>query len=143
MRGEQDSLRMGKWMRTRGLAPEIIISSPAKRARQTVKRVCSELCPGMNNIIWDERLYLANLHELLEILGNCPDQAGSLLLVGHNPGLEDLLQYLAGSPVTQPEDGKFLPTATLAELHLVCNLYRLRAGSAHHVQITRPKSLLD
>jgi phosphohistidine phosphatase len=142
-RGKQDSLRMGKWMKTRGLVPEVIISSPAKRARQTLKRVCSELCPGMENVIWDERVYMADLHELLEVLGDNPEQAGSLMLVGHNPGLEDLLLYLAESSVTEPPDGKFIPTATLAELQLECNWHDLQAGSAQLVDITRPKSLQD
>ncbi|MGB5339925.1 MAG: histidine phosphatase family protein [Gammaproteobacteria bacterium] len=140
-RGRKDSPRMGKWMLTRGLVPEIIISSPAKRARQTLELVCSELCPGRDNIIWDERIYMADLQALLEVLRESPDQARSILLVGHNPGLEDLLLHLAGNLVPEPADGKTLPTATLAEIEFDCHWHELQADSARLVKITRPRNL--
>ena len=142
-RGRHDGLRMGKWMQSRDLIPEAIISSPAKRTRQTVKRICQELCPDMENIILDESLYLANLHDLLVALRYCPDQVTTLLLIGHNPGLEELLLYLAGKSVPEPADGKLLPTATLAELRLEAGWNDLLPGSAHLVAITRPKNLPD
>jgi phosphohistidine phosphatase len=84
---------------------------------------------------------MADLQALLEVLHESPDQARSILLVGHNPGLEDLLLHLAGNLVPEPADGKTLPTATLAEIEFDCHWHELQADSARLVKITRPRNL--
>jgi phosphohistidine phosphatase len=61
--------------------------------------------------------------------------------VGHNPGLEDLLIFLAGDEVEEPPDGKLLPTATLARLEMPGDWSCLEAGCGHLVAITRPRKL--
>jgi len=61
-----------------------------------------------------------------------------VLLVGHNPGLEELVYFLTQGPLTQPDDGKLLPTAALAVLRPLTDWRSLGQGGAKLLSITRP-----
>jgi len=132
---------MGTWMKRNGLIPDYIVSSPASRARQTTELVCDAAGFDPGIITWNADLYLADLQTLLEIAGNSPDPANTVMLVGHNPGMEALLLHLAGNEIRAPNDGKYLPTATLAQLLVSGNWHNLRAGTASLVAIMRPRNL--
>lgn len=140
-RGRKDAPRMGKWLREQGITPDHVLSSPALRARQTVEHVCDELGLDRKTIEWDENVYLAELNTLLEVIANCPTSARRVLLVGHNPGLEDLLEYLCRDATSLPSDGKVLPTATVARVELPDKWKRLVPGSGKLVSLTRPREL--
>lgn len=140
-RGRKDSPAMGAWMKSSGLAPDYIISSPATRARQTIELVCNAAGCNPDIIHWDADLYLADLETLLDITRQSPEPANTVMLVGHNPGLETLLLYLADNDVQTPEDGKILPTATLAQLVAGENWHNLNAGTASLVNLVRPRNL--
>lgn len=140
-RGKHDSPRMGQWLLAQGLTPDYIISSPARRARQTIERVCTELHVDPTGIHWDERLYLASLTDLRAVIADAPASAACILLVGHNPGLESLLLYLAGASVPEPADGKLMPTAALAVLAPRSDWRHLQNGSAHLTELVRPRDL--
>lgn len=140
-RGKKDAPRVGRWLKKQGLMPDRVISSPARRAKMTVKRVCREIGFDEQAIVWDERIYGARLITLLDVLRDTPETVKTLLLVGHNPGLEDLLQCLGGDGTGVPADGKLLPTAALAQLELPEGWQRLEPGKAHLLTIVRPKSL--
>lgn len=139
-RGEQDAPRMGEWMKSKRLKPDRVISSPAKRAAQTAVAACRAVGFDERLIQWDRRVYAASQSELLRVVKEVSD-GSRVLLVGHNPGLEDLLDYLCGSSVALPEDGKLLPTATLARLELPDDWMTLAHGCARNLSITRPKEL--
>jgi phosphohistidine phosphatase len=139
-RGERDAPRLGRWLRQQGLIPDYVISSPAERAKQTAIKVCQELDLEEERLRWDPRLYEAPPEELLRVLADCPETARTVLLVGHNPGLELLLRYLCESAPT-PADGKLLPTATLAQLIMPDDWRQLAPYCARLLAITRPASL--
>ena len=65
----------------------------------------------------------------------------SVLLVGHNPGLESLLRYLADGDLDEPKDGKLLPTAALARLEMPDDWCALESGCAILLTLLRPKAL--
>jgi phosphohistidine phosphatase len=140
-RGERDTRRMGKWMHEEGLIPDYVLSSPALRTKETSYRVCKSLDIPKHDIHFDPRLYLADVSALLAALADCPALCKEILLVGHNPGMEDLLAYLCGGKAAVPEDGKLMPTATLARLRLPDDWSRLEYGCARLVSLTRPRSL--
>ncbi|NEX22992.1 histidine phosphatase family protein [Thiorhodococcus mannitoliphagus] len=140
-RGKSDAPKVGSWLYREGLVPDHVVSSPAERARQTATKVCKRLDFSKKDIVWDDAIYEASVAELLEVLGRCPEAAATVLLVGHNPGLENLLCHLVGEDIEIPRDGKLLPTATVARLEMPNDWKILAPGSAQLLSMTRPKSL--
>jgi phosphohistidine phosphatase len=138
-RGKRDAPRLGEWLYREGLVPDLVVSSPAERARQTALKVCTSMDFKKKKIVWDEEVYAAGVPALLGVLRRCPETAATVLLVGHNPGLEGLLRFLAGDEVETPPDGKLLPTATLARLEMPKDWSDLEPGCAQLVSICRPR----
>jgi phosphohistidine phosphatase len=140
-RGRRAAKRMGKWLRTEGLVPDHVASSPAERARQTALRVCRAASLSKAVICYYPEIYLADVEDLLAVLAACPPDARRVMVVGHNPGLELLVAYLAGDDVTIPPGGKLLPTGAAALLEMPDDWQGLTAAAAHLVSITRPRDL--
>ncbi len=140
-RGEGDAARVGEWLSKRGTAPDYVVSSPARRARQTTLAVCGALGIGEKRIFWDPRIYGASLDQLLDVLADCPATAACTLLVGHNPGLDELLMHLAGSRVETDAKGKLMTTAALADLAMPFAWGTLPPGCAELVTLQRPREL--
>lgn len=109
-RGKRDAPRMGRLVAAQGLRPDVIVSSTARRARRTAEEVARHAgCEGAVQL--DRRLYLASPDEIVDVVRGVAGSARRVMVVGHNPGLEDLVARLAGRRET-------LPTAALAALHL-------------------------
>ena len=140
-RGKRAAQRIGVWLAQQKLVPDLIVSSPAERALVTAEKTCKAMGNGAQDIQQEERIYEAGLSDLLKVLADCPADAGRVMLVGHNPGLEELLEWLVIDSVPVPEDGKLLPTATLARLQMPADWGALIAGCAQLHSITRPGSL--
>lgn len=105
-RGERDAPRIGKALRKSGVTPDIIVASPAARARATVQAAMKAAKVELK-VTFDESIYGASSAELMKIIRRLPDANGCALLVGHNPGFEDLVGRLTGSQ-------ERMPTAALA-----------------------------
>ena len=134
-RGRRDAPRIGRWMKSADLIPDLVIASPARRTRETAELALEELGIGTDTVRWDERVYGADVGALLDVLAGCASDARRVLVVGHNPGLEDLVRHLGGATAREPEKGKFLPTCALAHLRVTCGWPELAAGSAPVVAI--------
>lgn len=107
-RGLRHAPLMGEVMRKNNFSPDLILSSPARRAKETAALV-KQAAGIESEIRFDERIYEATSARLLETLA---EQTGeSILLVGHNPGLEELLKFLTG-------ESPPMPTAALAVVDL-------------------------
>jgi phosphohistidine phosphatase len=94
-RGKKDAPDMGERLASRALRPEIIISSPAKRARQTVKLIARKLELPEERLILEAKVYEAEPGVLLEVVRGLDERWEHALLVGHNPGLTELANLLA------------------------------------------------
>jgi len=138
-RGLQDAPKMGRWLRNSGLYPDHVISSPAMRAWQTVAGVCQTLQYPIENVDFDQRFYLADRRMLFRVIKEIPDTSSSLLVVGHNPGMEDLIEYLLGDDTPITDDGKLLPTATLFVIELTRDWSSLKQGQGKLKLCQRPK----
>lgn len=140
-RGKKDAPRMGRWMKERGLVPDLVISSPAKRAKGTAKAVVKALAKSKDDIHWEPRIYEATLPTLLKLVSSLPAETHRVLLVGHNPGLEELVTYLVSpSQLPEPPVG-FIKTATLAWLVIEGPWSEADRGCADLAQLMRPKQL--
>jgi phosphohistidine phosphatase len=140
-RGKRGAQRIGVWLAQQKMIPDLIVTSPAERALVTAQKACKAMGNGHQDIIEDERIYAAGVDDLVGVLGDCPQDPDRVMLVGHNPGLESLLVWLASTTVSAGEDGKLLPTATLARLQMPADWRALVAGCARLESITRPDSL--
>lgn len=140
-RGKRAAQRVGVWLLQQGLLPDHVVSSPAERAIVTAQKACKAMGISARKIHRERAVYEAVPDELLPVLAACPQDARRVMLVGHNPGLEELLVYLANEAIPYPADGKLLPTGTLARLQMPDDWGGLHAGSAHLLSITRPDGL--
>lgn len=110
-RGERDAPRMGALLREQGLLPDLILSSDAVRARDTARAAAAAAEYG-GDIQLEPDLYGASPHDIVTVLRSLGDvPATRVMLVGHNPGLEDLVGQLTG-------DAQHLPTAALVQIEL-------------------------
>jgi phosphohistidine phosphatase len=129
-------------MKRLGLGFDLCIASPSVRVRETLGEV--EAAFGPLKASFDQRIYLADPDDLLELVRAAPEVANSLLLVGHNPGLEMLTLSLAApgvSPLRGDVEIKY-PTATLAELSLPVERWAdVTPARAQLIRFVRPRDL--
>lgn len=131
-------VREGDWRFDR------IIASPAVRVAETMD-IASRAWGRTFPIEWDRRIYLASSATLIDLLREVTGNPGSLLMVGHNPGLEDLIFDLVPDDGTCPlraiVEQKF-PTATFAVLECAIDRWAdLEPGCARLIELTRPRDL--
>lgn len=107
-RGERDAPRMGELILDSGLVPDLIISSTANRARSTAV-VVAEICGYQHDVVFHEVLYLNGLPTYEAILRRTSDVHQCVLIVGHNPDVEALVEGLTGRY-------RRMPTAALAQI---------------------------
>jgi len=109
-RGKQAATRMGQWLAERQWVPDCILVSPAARARQTLELLTAGF-PSVPPIHQDDTLYPGSPQHVMAALGRLPETIQSVLLLGHNPSLEVLVQQMGGEP-------EHFPTAAVAEVNL-------------------------
>jgi len=97
-RGHRDAAAAGQWLNAAGLTPGHVLCSPARRTRETWDEVSAALGAAGSGMRpdYDRRAYLADETELLQLVRECPDQAGTVLAVGHNPAAHQLVTGLTG-----------------------------------------------
>ena len=137
-RGSKSAKRMGEWMKQQHIQPEWIICSPAQRAQETLSLLRHSISIPDTLVQFDERVYQASLSTLLEIIAQCPEDMDNIMLVGHNPGMDELLTYLCGANLPLSSKGKLMATATLAQISLPDDWQQLKSECGKLQQITRP-----
>jgi phosphohistidine phosphatase len=111
-RGKHDAPLMGSILKQRDKTPDVIISSPAKRALSTAKLFAEELGYAKKNIVIMEELYMADVSDFLEIIRNINDSAESIMLFSHNPGITYFANFISGSVIEN------IPTAGTIRIDL-------------------------
>jgi phosphohistidine phosphatase len=141
-RGKRAAKHMGNWMLQQDLIPDLVISSPAKRAIDTAKIVCAALGIIERDIKQDKRMYEEGIERIKSMLISTMVNVKTVLLVGHNPELEALLIDLAGA-ANMPGMEKLLPTAALVRLAMPEDWTNLYSGCARVISIIHPKTLSE
>lgn len=138
-RGRDAALAMGREMRALGLTYDHVLASPARRVTETLERV-GESCDLAPVFVAD--IYLAATDTLLALVRAAPDDAKSLLLVGHNPGMERLTLLLSrGGPLHDTVAEKY-PTGALAQLAFPIDHWRDIAESGATLErFLRPRDI--
>jgi phosphohistidine phosphatase len=109
-RGKKEAPMVGAYLKEKGLVPDLILSSTARRAQDTAETV-AEVCGYEGQVQLYQDLYMSDPTSYLDILRCLPDQANRVLVVGHNPDAEDLLALLT-------EVKEHMSTAALAIINL-------------------------
>lgn len=141
-KGHRAAQAVGRYMKAIGLNFDHVVASPAVRVTETLGEVeqsyGSELAPD-----WDQRVYLASVATLLDIVHDLPDAADRVLMVGHNPGLEELVLALIPDDDQLRDDVEVkFPTASLAEMRFEVERWAdLKPGTGLLVRFTRPRDL--
>lgn len=141
-KGVRAARTVGEHMRREGMSFDHVVASPAARVVDTLEGLTEGYGKALKPV-WERRIYLASCVTLLDVVHEAPTDAQSMLLVGHNPGLEDLVLMLV------PDDGdarrdsledKF-PTASIAVLEFDGEWSDLKQRGARLARFTRPRDL--
>lgn len=100
-RGKKDAPFMGKILADKKVKIDLIVSSPAKRAQKTAKKVAKQIAYPKEKIVFNQEIYEANLVDVLAVIHQTPDTINSLMLVGHNPTFTDLANLLCSNFQTE------------------------------------------
>jgi phosphohistidine phosphatase len=113
----------------------VLICSPAVRTRETAELVLKSSKLRVEER-WDERIYEASLRDLLQVVSEIPDDKKVVILIGHNPGFEELLAFLTGESLR-------MPTAALAKIKLEVSWKDVEAKSGKLDWFVTPKALSE
>ena len=137
-RCRHDAPLMGKLLRDQNITPDLIISSTAIRAASTAKLV-AKACKYKGEIIFDKSVYNIEPIDALNLLSRCSDRYYSILLVGHNPTVEEIIELLTGSPEI------IMSTCALAHLTIAIDKWtdinKKQVAKAKLVHLWSPKEL--
>lgn len=135
-RGLHAAPLMGRFIRRQKIRPDLVLSSPAERTRRTAALVL-EAAQLETPTRYDERIYEATPAHLLEMVSQADEETTEILVVGHNPGMEGLLELLTG-------ERRRMPTAALARISLDVEKWsKVREGAGRLELHVRPKDLED
>ena len=107
----------GRFLKKKGIIPDIIISSPANRTKKTSYIIAENIGIKKENIIFKESIYESNIEELLNLIKNLDNSLNSIFLIGHNPSLNILAEYLTNSYINN------IPTCGILAVNLEINLW--------------------
>lgn len=143
-KGKKAAETMGRYMLKEGIAADLIIASPAVRVTETLESIARGY-GDYKEPEWDRRAYLASNMTLLDIVHGASDDADTLLLSGHNSGLEDLVLLLV--PDTKNDEARAqveekFPTCSLAEMEFDTDSWAdIAPGSGTLLRFVRPRDL--
>ena len=148
-RGRRDAPAAGRWLREAGFIPDRVLCSTACRTRETWQLMVPELGPGPPPVSYQDQVYAADSETLLRLARQAGPGTSSMMIIGHNPGLQDLALTLAASPdgdtaagLTQRAAAKF-PTAAIAVLAFAGAWSRLGPGGAQLIAFVTPSDLRE
>lgn len=134
-RGERSARAMGDWLRRKGHVPDLVLSSDARRTRETVALLGFEA-----EARFTDRLYHASARMMLEVLrgasGNC------VLMIGHNPGIGDLAERIVSEPPEHPRFFDYPTCATLVADVLQASWDAVEFRSVRALDFVIPRELL-
>jgi phosphohistidine phosphatase len=145
-KGKRAAAVMGRYMRGEALTFDQITASPAVRVTETLDAMFDGYGRRLSPV-WDRRVYLASEATLLEVVQETDDAIGTLMLAGHNPGIEELVLLLStaeGEEEIAARDSveEKYPTAAVAELRFdVASWAEVAEGGGHLVRFVRPRDL--
>lgn len=97
--GSQNATRMGRNLKNKEILPDIILSSPAVRAQATAEQVSEQIAYDPFKIHFNHEIYDASVRTLLEVVNNMKREWQTVLIIGHNPSINYLAEYITGEAI--------------------------------------------
>ena len=138
-RGTRNAMRIGEWMNENNHIPQKIISSPAVRAKETIELVTEQISKfNLEDLTYEDELYLAGFTQLIEFINTYKDKVQSLMLVGHNPGIENLVNYLCDK---SGDKETIVTTANLFIFKFSSDSFNTAVDTIELVEVIKPREL--
>jgi phosphohistidine phosphatase len=135
-RGRDAAEQMGRFLATKKVTVGALISSPSVRTRQTIDIVLRHVELGAEPQ-FDQRIYEASLSALVQVLSEIPDDTKAAMLVGHNPGMEEMLAFLT-------RESRHMPTCALAKISIAGSSWKeAQRGAGKLEWFVTPKDIED
>lgn len=138
-RGRKAARRLAAFAEDARLRPELVLCSSATRARETLDLIAGSL--GAPEVVVEEGLYGASANALLDRLRRVPDDVESVLLVGHNPAMQDLAVLLSTPGPRVDEVSEKLPTGALLRFRVSRPWSELASAGAELEEVVLPREL--
>ena len=136
-RGRHDAPLMAAHLAHHGVQPSLVLLSDSKRTIETAHALCAGLGLDPQRLNEDHRLYLADAATMCDVLRGAAPEHAEVMLIGHNPGVTDLVGLLTGTPLDAE-----VPTMTVATLDITAPSWdQLHTGCAKLVSCIAPKAL--
>ena len=142
-RGRRDAIRMGIYLKQKKLVPDRMVVSAAQRTRETADLLLNNLSLAEKNIVIDKELYLADRETLCDIIELYAGVNQRLLILAHNPGMDELVSYLASTPPLLSTSGKLMVTCSVACFHIDSLEAVKKPGLGKLQNLIRPKEIVD
>ena len=142
-RGVEDAIRTGGYLNRMNLQPDTIVVSSAWRTQETARLLVTNMPVAEKDIIVDEELYLADRQTLCEQIELYATDNRRLMILAHNPGMDDLVSYLASTPPRLSDTGKLMTTCAVACFRIDSFDALKKPGQCKLQNLIRPKEIVD
>ena len=142
-RGARDAIRMSAHLNQLHLVPDRMVVSAAQRTQETASLLLNNLAVDEKNIVLDKALYLADMDCLCETIALYAVDNQRLLILAHNPGMDYMVSYLAGSAPPLSSSGKLMTTCAVACFSLDSLEAIKKPGQGVLKNLIRPKEIAD
>lgn len=139
-RGQNDAPAMAAWLKSQAVKPELLVSSPARRAAETARLIGEGLGINETDIVYEAAIYEAGRQQLLDALAAYVGDQASVMLCGHNPGLDAMVEFLARESPPLTAAGKLMTTAAIAVLEREGD-WCFERGDWQLQELKRPKAI--
>jgi phosphohistidine phosphatase len=132
-RGKRDAPYIGNLLKEKGVKPDIVISSPALRAKKTALAIAEKIDYPKSKILIDENIYESSSTELIHIIKGFGDKYNSVMMFGHNPGFTMVNNYLTNSFIDN------IPTCGVVGIHFNSSWKKIEDASGKAFLFIYPK----
>ena len=140
-KGKRNAQRIGVWLDSSNLIPDYVVYSSANYARVSAEKTCKAAGINLKQVKAKECAYDASQEEILSIIKATPKNIKRILVVGHNPALEEVLSLLSSKRLPKNKKGKVLSPATLIHFRIEREWSSITNKSADLIEIVYPKEL--
>ncbi len=141
-RGVENAQFMGRYLKEHDLIPDQVLVSPAQRTQETLRHLSQDWGLKDKQVIVDKELYLADRETLIENASVYLSNKKRLMLLTHNPGMDDIVSYLASNKPKLTQTGKLMVTAAVAVFKFESLDDLQTPGKCELKALLRPKELI-